>query len=67
MARQVPTYKTGYSADEYVPNKNSIYDDINKIEEAIYSQHSIQIENLNQIPRDTMTIVNCPRITISTK
>ena len=31
MARQVPTYKTGYSADEYVPNKNSIYDDINKI------------------------------------
>ena len=42
-------------------------DDINKIEEAIYSQHSIQIENLNQIPRDTMTIVNCPRITISTK
>lgn len=31
MARQVPTYKTGYSGDEYVPNKNSIYDDINKI------------------------------------
>lgn len=42
-------------------------DDINKIEKAIYSSHSIQIENLNQIPRDTMTIVNCPRITISTK
>lgn len=31
MARQLPTYKTGYSGDEYVPNKNSIYDDINKI------------------------------------
>ena len=42
-------------------------DDINKIEEAIYSQHSIHIENLNQIPRDTMKIVNTPRITISTK
>lgn len=42
-------------------------EDINKIEEAIYSQQSIQIENLNQIPRDTMTIVNNPLVTLSTK